>query len=650
MVNDTVDFSKLIKLIRKHSMGFRQRRKSPKHEYNYDDFMTKSLSRAQTKLGAVANLGIGAAIVPEGLAIINSNFYYLPLIADLASDLWFPQVETVGTQELCLPHTACYKLMVKRTQSKELNFTCTQPSGLSDQVAHKTKKIMDRFVQRYEGAVNPAFYATLMSDFCRKHDGLCTITETITYREKRFINIPLAFLLMGLVGAATGIYSVQAIEEIRGQVGALESAMKTMTDSMKTMDANIRKIRANQQDILEYVNDHFVEIYSMVETLRCTHVARMTEVQAQTNLYLYERYLEESIGAIVHAASTGKITPRLLGVSKLKKILNDDPVMKNSLVAKETSLVYQYATVFPVKIDIRKLAFAFILRIPGPTKGDVFPLYHLYNVGFHTTKLPSDKSPERTVYKVPLPEFVVLRGREGFVPIKAHECERAPALYSCSPTALITKTRLSPCLNMLVQPNCTNCDFVEDCLKLTDVEDLGDDGIDHDIRVTQAGVLIRSAKFPVQIYIDSRHVRTGSIGTTLPINDQGTYWLQHKDYNYFQIGKEMHVSKGEDIHETKIFQPAPFNFSIATSQKFMKRIRQKRFLNSPDSHMLRMLDDIDWTGVGPVDVRSNRNIILIVFFTITITALVVILIILFCRQCCYKKRFQSPEENSNDFF
>ena len=82
-------------------------------------------------------------------------------------------------------------------------------------------------------------------------------------------------------------------------------------------------------------------------------------------------------------ANTGRVTPRLLPVPRLKQILLKNVALRQSLIYSEPSLVYKFATAYPVKIDFGSLAFGYILKIPNPGRNDIYPLYRIDHVGFH---------------------------------------------------------------------------------------------------------------------------------------------------------------------------------------------------------------------------------------------------------------------------
>ena len=119
--------------------------------------LTSILKTQKTKLGSVVNLDIGTSLVPEGLAIVNSDYYFLPLIFDIAVPSWQSVNYKEKYYKTCVEGTNCHTLL-NNTIDQILDETCKTPRGhMADEIGKATQKIVDEFVETYEGSVNPEY-------------------------------------------------------------------------------------------------------------------------------------------------------------------------------------------------------------------------------------------------------------------------------------------------------------------------------------------------------------------------------------------------------------------------------------------------------------------------------------------------------------
>jgi hypothetical protein len=156
------------------------------------NFFKRILTGTRQALGAVTNLALGAVAVPDGLAIVTSDYVYMPMILDIAAPQWMPvHSRHPDFRQACnhIVHMGrqldCLRMLENDLASKYCPSTVyLQKEFLS---------IIRSFQRRYEGVTNPAFYASLHHAFCKNNADLCMYVNG-TSRVKRGIGM---FVLAG---------------------------------------------------------------------------------------------------------------------------------------------------------------------------------------------------------------------------------------------------------------------------------------------------------------------------------------------------------------------------------------------------------------------------------------------------------------------
>jgi hypothetical protein len=527
---------------------------------------TNIMENAKAALGAVANLALGAAAVPEGLAIISSDHVYIPMLLEMAPPQWMPI-------ELRHPkvHRACSYAATTKSYRKCLRIIATgyahTDCPMSTRLEDEYRSIVTTFRKRYEGSVNHQFYATMMQEFCVNNKPLCT-TRTDTAesiqpkREKRQV---LAFGLLGtlamggLMGLGKSISNGKEIERLDRSVAQLKFRMAEADRSLRALHFGLQVLRDRDTQIMDYTAKGFRRVYETVEQLRCSFKNQLTQLSWWMGFHVFRQYLDTQLEAVMRASTTGRLTPTILGAEDLRRILHQTPALKNSVAHRELSYVYQHATVFPVSLDFHGLKFGYILQIPNPKEGDIYPLYRIYNTGFHRpTTTPHELHHE--VYVAPLAPYAVLTKHQGLTTLDITNCDVAPAVMSCGIGAIARSKVKEPCLALLTAEDCTECELVSECMQEVTTARL--EGRSSRVITTPAGSLIRAYKDRVRKYTMPPHLSPGNPGELLPKSEHGTYWLAHSDYSSFSVGTAQYPTQGQNVFVTKVLQPQPFNFSL----------------------------------------------------------------------------------------
>jgi hypothetical protein len=596
------------------------------------NFLLELLQSGRKTLGAVANLGIGAALVPEGLAIVSSDYQFFPLILDLAPPQWLPprlkhphwRTNCEGLPEQCL----------RILDTKLAEADC--PSTVN--VQKETVQILNQFVQKYRGAVNPAYFAELMSEFCNSHHSLCTLSnangQTRDKRAAGLITLILGGIFAG-IGASMSAYSISQAESMKRQILAVNEGMSDIVNAMITVTNGTRMLKTRTEHVLEYATEGLAEVYTIIEMLRCAQIGEYYSLQQATAVNLYRTYLASQLETIMDAASSGKVTPELIGVSQVKEMLQSHPVMKDSLLHDEPSLFYRYAVAYPVRLDFQGLSFGYVLRVPNPRKADIFPLYRIYNVGFHQNSKRKKRAgvvdKPSHFYRAPLPRFAVLRGHRGLAPLDPTACQSDPGLLYCEVDALARTTPKSACLDLFMEPECTGCQATEQCLQDIQVQAIATRPFQ--IMTTPAGVLIRSPTERVMIYRDSPEELPGTQGRLVPQSPHGTYWLSHNNLTYYTVGPVLYASQGRDFHLTKVFSTVEYNISEQVVAVAVHSDQIHKILRDTGGDIDKALDAADgMLRVVRHPIYQIGSMTVAVFaFVIVVTSL---LLLCYCCGCC----------------
>ena len=194
-------------------------------------------------------------------------------------------------------------------------------------------------------------------------------------------------MIMGAVTVGTSMYN-------SGRIGNLETAMNTVSrymaqhqKSLSVLHKDMIDVQKEGLEIHEFAAAGLSEVYKNLGAARCEMYQEVQKLAIHTDLASFRAYVRDILDAIIESATTGKLTPRIMPAHLLRKLLNENPRTRNSVVAGDISLVYKFGRVIPISIDYVNLRYGFILEIPVPKEGDILPLYSIYNNGFETDKL-----------------------------------------------------------------------------------------------------------------------------------------------------------------------------------------------------------------------------------------------------------------------
>jgi len=95
---------------------------------------------------------------------------------------------------------------------------------------------------------------------------------------------------------------------------------------------DIVELQIENRKTMEYTTTRFQEIYYVMEKLRCRQSQIQDSLEFYTNMGLYRGYLRDGLDAVAHTATTGEITPRLIGVYELQQIMDRFVTLRHSLV------------------------------------------------------------------------------------------------------------------------------------------------------------------------------------------------------------------------------------------------------------------------------------------------------------------------------
>jgi hypothetical protein len=472
-------------------------------EFNQDSkFFANILVKAKSSLAATANLALGTVAVPEGLVVVSSDYVWKPMITQLAAPQWMPvNLRHPRYYEACnyLQDVAALRNCLLMIETDFAQRRC--PSTLALQ--NEFNSIMKVFRTRYQGAVNPAFYAKLQSKFCSNNPDLCATVpygtnKTIDRRRpKRGVTGIFSGLLAigGLVGLSRSIANARDIERLDKAVGYLRLKMDETDRSLRVITQGMQYLHDKDYQIVDYTIKGFREVYGTIEQLRCAQDDRTSNLAWWTGMHIFRQYLESTLDAILEASTTGKLTPAILPVNELRDLMEKTPALRNSVSHRELSFVYQHATIYPVKLSFSGLQFGYILQIPNPKEGDVYPQYRIYNVGFHRPPVGHTRA-DSTVYMAPLPQYAVLTRHDGLATLDVTNCHAAPAVMSCPVGAVTRSAEFQPCLQLFLQPICRKCPAAMKCMEEINVARM--EGREARVVTTPAGSLIRTAKEEVR--------------------------------------------------------------------------------------------------------------------------------------------------------
>jgi hypothetical protein len=545
---------------------------------------SRIIKNSKVRLGAVANLGLGAAAIPEGLVIVSSDYVFLPMILEIVPPQWAPvDLRHPAYKKECqyLRTTSLYMRCLSLIEDEYQRQACSTTIYLQAEFA----AIVRTFQERYDGATNPAFYTNLMDTFCASNTGLCTEASE-KKRSKRMVAAALMGI-SGIAGLAIGISNAREITKLNGQMKKLGARMEKNSKAIQALSEGIQILQEEDEKIMHYVTENLQTVYRTIEHFRCENRKFSDQLTWWMGLSTLRQYLEKQLDAIFEASTTGRLTPSIIGAADLRKVLGSHPALKNTLSHRELSYVYQYATVYPVKMDFRGLQFGYILQVPNPKPSDIYPLYQIYNIGFHRANEPTEEPGYNfLVYKAPLPRYAVLTIQGQLVPLQVEGCKVVPGIMSCQVGAVARTKIKHPCLEMFTNKKCDDCPQRAQCLREVSIDI--HEGKSARVVTTPAGALIRSQKDVVRVYQTEPHRSPGNPGSIVPPTQFGTYWLPHAAYKFFAVGNAMYATQGQTVHVTRVVQPPPFNFTeifhdfsdfakqrIVTMQYHANRLDQK---------------------------------------------------------------------------
>jgi hypothetical protein len=427
--------------------------------------------------------------------------------------------------------------------------------------------------------------------------------------------------IASLLGVGLGIGSSAKVDKLEAKMNQIIETMKNHENSLRVFKQGMLTLNRNQEILTEYIADSPGEVYKVIEDVRCAQYADMHELAKQQGLHIFRNYVQNHIEAVIEAAHTGRITPRILGVGRLKKILAEDPATSNRVVSFEPSIVYQFGKVFPVKFDWNTLTFGYVLEVPNPRVEDIMPVYKIFNVGFH-------RVPDISTFRAPLPLHVIMDNKHGLVALDDNLCTAVPGLRHCELGAASKVGPGSGCLKYFLGRNCQENSDCEDAIRCSE-----EVYIDHRQRnrtaviTTVAGILIRTQNERVVSY---SHIQmSGSRGSVQPLNQFGTYWLPHSKFVSVTVGDLQYASIGEIVRFVVVI-PAPFNLSTVPPAEDQESVDMRR---RTYKQVKKRLKDL---YIRPVLLRRYVESMTLGNTIILLTALFISLILIV--YCCRRKR------------
>lgn len=131
-------------------------------------------------LNAPVHLGLGAAAVPEGLAVIKEGVAHVSFVLHIGVPLWQPSEarHTVFSNFCNGAHwTSC-----PPTDPNVHSDRCLGGPEIEQVYAHYVQSLK----YRYRTLIDANFYSELMLDICQRHKGLCTLDMTLQAETNLF--------------------------------------------------------------------------------------------------------------------------------------------------------------------------------------------------------------------------------------------------------------------------------------------------------------------------------------------------------------------------------------------------------------------------------------------------------------------------------
>jgi hypothetical protein len=332
--------------------------------------------------------------------------------------------------------------------------------------------------------------------------------------------------------------------------------------SLLTITEGMQLLHDKDVQIVQYTTRSLRAIYGTIEEMRCAIEDKTSRLAWWTGFAFFRNEMMTMLDAVLEASTTGRLSPKILGAQDLRNAMALNPALKDSVAYRELSFVYQHAMLYPVKLSFEGLQFGYILRIPNPKEGDIFPMYKIFNAGFHKPA-PMGQLRDPTVYLAPLPAYAILTRADGLAPLDVDNCNVAPGVLSCEIGAVARSKVYHPCLELLAAHSCIDCPLAHECAKEVGVARM--EGHSARVITTPAGTLVRTFDKEVRVYSVSAHHAPGNPGRALPKSRYGTYWVSHSDHESISVGSARYPSQGQSVYVTRVIQPDPFNFTTLDS-------------------------------------------------------------------------------------
>jgi hypothetical protein len=387
-------------------------------------------------------------------------------------------------------------------------------------------------------------------------------------REKRFF---------GLIGSLLGLGSLGLGSINTWQISRMKSNMEKVEEQMKNTQHTIEALRDgevainNKIDAVKtYLHDEIKHMYKMMERFRCQAQSRISYLEKEIVLVRYRDYLRRNVEAAIQGALSGKLSIKMLSPGQLQHLIKSQVDASLSILADEPTLAYQFGRLYPVRVDMDSMTFAYLLEFPLLTRRDIAPVFKVFNVGFHQSIASTGYGLSETLYKAPLPDYFISRADGELIPLKLEFCTRYPGIMYCEPAAIDREMATNPCLSIF-----TNKQFEDPhesletskpywkrlvkkllgdaCYRIIKVDASG--GQHTQVIMTPAGALIRARTQEIKMYrTDPRTHGSSSKAHVIQHSSSGVYWLPHLDYQYFTINGRLYASKPQHTMyvETKI--------------------------------------------------------------------------------------------------
>nr|UXD80091.1 putative capsid protein [Myrmica rubra rhabdo-like virus 1] len=243
----------------------------------------------------------------------------------------------------------------------------------------------------YSGSITIPFLYVLPSlnmisnEYCPGHEHLVNIHKNVLKHLKTMVNpiIPVRDKrsLIPIVSVLSGGLSVWNTVEIQ----TIKHKISIMTDQSVHLDNAIGKLTDSQNlvikqlgEVTAVIGDHAKSINRIINETEC--MSRLSdEFQMYIASWLYSapsEFLSAYGGAL-----TGQVTPSLLSVSNLKRVLLKHPDMTNTIYQSEPSTIYEFGQILLTEVYVDNHAhLKGIIQLPKILALAPLPIYNIYSV------------------------------------------------------------------------------------------------------------------------------------------------------------------------------------------------------------------------------------------------------------------------------